>query len=75
MLIKKKMPNAARFTKILGSLFKIIALFEIFLLSLIPSCCFALKFALMRSFEIIKIIKNKNNAIKIIIPNEDKFEM
>jgi hypothetical protein len=75
MNIRKKIPSAARLTKIFGSLFKIISLFPIFLLSFIPSCCLPFKFALTRSFEIIKIIRNKNNAINIIIPNEDKFEM
>jgi len=75
ILIKKKMPNAAIFIKILGSLFKTISLFGIFLVSFFSPLCSAFKFALIRSFDIIKIIKNKNRAIKIIIPNEVKFEM
>lgn len=75
IIIKKKKLIAARFVKILGSLFNIMALLAKFLVSFMLSCCLPFLPALIRSFEIIKIKKNKNKAINIIIPNEVKFEI
>jgi hypothetical protein len=77
--IKKKNKDK-RLTNIFGSFFKFIVrkdeegssfkFFSVSLSSWLPS-----KFKLIKTFEIINKIKNKNNETKIIIPNAVKLEM
>jgi hypothetical protein len=76
---KKKKLIAAILVKISGSLFNITVLnINVLLLplfSFLSSCSLSFLPDLMRIFEIIKIIKNKNKATKTIIANAAKFEM